>query len=220
MDRLFSNWEKDDAISAAGVKAGFFARKPRVFPWWGKVCQTLLDDFLKLLRPIMYAKEDVFIDPLSDDERLARFDALGKEHADIFDAAIKLFDDALLAIEREDNLSPPAASHPPAPSQPVLSSDVVPSPATSSPDLPDTTTAPSSPIVNSSPPTSLDAAEPAGKSAVAKGGLKRKSDEPDRDGASSKRTRSSGRKAKKAVQDQEIKPPLRRSLRLRKAQSA
>lgn len=102
MDERFTNWEEDKPVIAAGLKAGFFARKFRALPWWGEACQTLLHNFLQLLRPIMEAKEDILLDRLSSDQRRERFDALAKEHADVFDTVIQLFDNALLEIVLED----------------------------------------------------------------------------------------------------------------------
>lgn len=225
MDDTFRRWENDDADIAAGLKVGFLtARTLRAFPWWGQACQTLLNEFRELLRPIMDDKNDIFYDHITSDEQRDQFDALEEKYADALDSAVKLFDDALLIIEGED-ASPAAALTPlNTPSQPGPSSYVVPSASNSTPelpDLPDTTTAPSSPSAASSPPTSLDKVEHADKSDVVTKALKRKSDEQHRDGASSKRTRSSVQRAKEAeqVQGNQIKPLPRRSLRLRKAGS-
>lgn len=206
MDCRFTSWETDDAMWSGDLKRGFLVRELHATPWWGKASQTLLHDFRELMRPIIEGKELIYIESLTAEEKRGRFDDFAREHADIYDDVIKLFDDALLEIEREN--APPA---------PAAVSLAVPSPVSTVSDSP-SKAAPSPPAPQSSPPTSSDlvtstSAPDEGKS------LKRKSDEPQRGGESTKRSKTSARKERILREISESRPLPRRSLRIR-AQSS
>ncbi|KAF5341199.1 hypothetical protein D9611_005909 [Ephemerocybe angulata] len=130
MGKYFTRWDNDDPEDAADCKTAFLVKTWYPSQWWGDACQVLLEDFKTLIFQIQKEKDTirnkVRIDLKTKQDRL---EAIGMKVGDQYEKVLKLFDDALLIIEREDReaVENDASSSVPTPSNTVASTNIVPS---------------------------------------------------------------------------------------------
>ncbi|KAF5336953.1 hypothetical protein D9611_002966 [Ephemerocybe angulata] len=105
-DQEFALWEHSDPGHSASAKAMFVNSYPiEASPFWGEVCEELIIGFKGILKPILDRKDDIRTSrKIPREEKPDKLEAIAKEFDsdDVYKKVVKLFDDALLAIERED----------------------------------------------------------------------------------------------------------------------
>ncbi|KAF6753368.1 hypothetical protein DFP72DRAFT_901495 [Ephemerocybe angulata] len=116
VDKILSRWDHDSPKDVASSKIGFVADGWCTSRWWGKASEDLIRGFQRIIRSIHVEKSPITHSTYDLHKRRDLLEAVGKETAveDWYAKVLKLFDDALLAIDREDREAAELAQTPPA----------------------------------------------------------------------------------------------------------
>lgn len=89
-------------------KMGFMFRRgfEKLGKFWGSACDKLLKDFHAVVREIAHQKDAISIIEDSDEVKLARLAALGRNVEEHYTSILDAFDEALETIQREDGHQP------------------------------------------------------------------------------------------------------------------
>ncbi|KAF6743499.1 hypothetical protein DFP72DRAFT_976484 [Ephemerocybe angulata] len=105
-ERNFVKWDHSDPVCSGEAKIAFVNAYPiEASPFWGEVCEELVIGFKAILKPILDRKDAIRVSrKVPKEAKPDKLEAIGREFDsdDVYENVIKLFDDALLAIERED----------------------------------------------------------------------------------------------------------------------
>ncbi|KAF5336995.1 hypothetical protein D9611_002968 [Ephemerocybe angulata] len=105
-ERNFVKWDHSDPVCSGEAKVAFVNAYPiEASPFWGEVCEELIIGVKAILKPILDRKDAIRVSrKVPKEAKPDKLEAIGKEFDsdDVYKKVIKLFDDALLAIERED----------------------------------------------------------------------------------------------------------------------
>ncbi|KAF5341201.1 hypothetical protein D9611_005905 [Ephemerocybe angulata] len=116
VDKIISRWDHDSPKDVAASKIGFAADGWCTSRWWGKASEDLIRGFQRIIRSIHVEKSPI-THAIAYDLQKKRdlLEAVGKETAveDWYAKVLKLFDDALLAIDREDREAAELVQTPP-----------------------------------------------------------------------------------------------------------
>ncbi|KAF6760703.1 hypothetical protein DFP72DRAFT_1003338, partial [Ephemerocybe angulata] len=105
MDQWLAKCETlEDPTQAGLIKAGFLIRSWPVAPWWGEACRKLFRSFKAIVNNIAGEKHSIQqgTESMTPEEQRDALEAMVEDTEDIYDKVIELFDDALAAIEKED----------------------------------------------------------------------------------------------------------------------
>lgn len=104
IDQEFAHWDDENPMTAAIFKHSYMGSGPiRVSAWWGMPCKTLLEGFRDVVLPLCAEKnaiqDDIYI---TLEEKLEQSEKFAEEESQrSYERVIKLFDEALLAFDRE-----------------------------------------------------------------------------------------------------------------------
>ncbi|KAF5337288.1 hypothetical protein D9611_002965 [Ephemerocybe angulata] len=118
VNERFADWDDPDPRRSAYAKHRVFdLNLVEASDFWGEVCEELVRGFKAILKPILDEKDKIRdTHRIPFEEKCDRLEAIGKELdcAEVYGGVIKLFDDALQVIEKEDNIVTSAPSVTPA----------------------------------------------------------------------------------------------------------
>ncbi|KAF6760677.1 kinase-like domain-containing protein [Ephemerocybe angulata] len=120
MVEIFKRWNNANPEHASDSKTAFLMRSWTPSQWWGSAAQDLFTGFKILIFSIQNEKDALRNRIIYEPESMRKqLDDFGKVVGDQYEKVLKLFDDALLVIEREDRKAVESDALSTAPNQPA-----------------------------------------------------------------------------------------------------